>query len=98
MAPSPGYSSASPARSTGSPVLRHPSSDSLGSQSPTSLPVTTQSMPQLQAMATIMPTSNEVTYQYSVASGYGNGMGETAGSSLVTVPNMESHGIYSRAT
>lgn len=100
MAPSPTYSSSSPARSTGSPILRHSSSDSLGPPSPTSLPVTTQSMPQLQ-MATMMPTTNgngEVGYPYSVPSGYGNGMGETAGSSLVTVPNMESHGIYSRTT
>lgn len=102
-APSPPYSNASSPSSGMSPLHRHPSNDSLGSPLHTGVPVTSQSMPQLQAMATgsvMMSTGNgssDVTYQYAV-NGYGSGLGETTGSGLVTVPSLESHGMYSRGT
>ena len=98
-APSPPYSNASSPSSGMSPIHRHPSNEALGSALHNGVPVTGQSMPQLQAMAAggvLMPTSNghsDVTYQYTV-----NGYGETTGSGLVTVANMDSHGIYSRGT
>lgn len=85
-----------------SPIHRHSSTDSLGSPIHTGVPVTSQSMPQLQAMTggVMMATANgsaEVAYQYTVG-GYGSGISETTGSGLVTVPSIESHGIYSRGT
>ena len=84
-----------------SPIHRHPSNETLGSLH--GVPVTGQSMPQLQAMAAggvLMPTSNghsDVAYQYAV-NGYSSSMGETTGNGLVTVANMDSHGLYSRGT
>lgn len=97
-APSPPYSNASSPSSGMSPIHRHPSTDSLSS-SIHSVPVSSQSMPQLQAMTggVMMATANgssDVAYQYT----YGSGIGETTGSGLVTVPSMESPGIYSRGT
>lgn len=100
-APSPPYSNASSPSSGMSPIHRHSSNEALGSGMHAGVPVTGQSMPQLQAMAAggvLMPTSNghsDVTYQYAV-NGYSSSMGETTGNGLVTVANMDSHGIYSR--
>lgn len=94
-APSPPYSNASSPSSGMSPLHRHPSNDSLGSPLHTGVPVTSQSMPQLQAMATgsvMMSTGNgssDVAYQY--VNGYSSGLGETTGSGM----GLE-HGIYGR--
>ncbi|KAF8468384.1 hypothetical protein BDZ91DRAFT_656301 [Kalaharituber pfeilii] len=99
-APSPTYSNAPSSPSGMSPILRHPSTDALGSLH-AGVPVSSQSMPQLQGMATgnvMMPSTNgsgDVTaYPY----GYSNGIGEGSGGGLVTVSNMDPHGIYSRGT
>lgn len=84
-----------------SPIHRHPSTDSLGSPLHSGVSVSNQSMPQLQAMASggVMMSTNgnsEVSYQY--VNGYGNSMGENTGSGLVSVPSMDSHGMYSRGS